>query len=158
MSTPLDNLEFETVKQLRKSLLITSVIGITIAYMIEYSTGIVSFFGFNFETSGKATIITKLLGCIVLYFWISFIIKFRNDELPKIYKKKITKELDDWYGHENYPNLENFEKEVAEKVRNTMKYHFKSNEWLMKTIDIYVPIALGILSMAVCFTGAIVLF
>lgn len=39
MSTPLDNLDFETVRLLRKSLLITSVIGIAISYIIEYSRG-----------------------------------------------------------------------------------------------------------------------
>jgi len=115
MTTPLENLEFETVKQLRKSLLITSVIGIANAYMIKYSTDCISFFGFTFDSSEKSTIITKLLGCIVFYFWASFIIKFRNDEIPKIYKKRITKELDDWYGYENYPNQENLKRKLRRR-------------------------------------------
>ncbi|RIV68771.1 hypothetical protein [Flagellimonas aequoris] len=151
-------MDFETVKQLRKSLLITSVIGIAISYMIEYSTGCVSFFGFTFATSGKVSIISKLLGCIVFYFWISFIIKFWKDELPKIYKKRINKELDDWFGYGNNPDKENLKKEIEEKVKKDMRHHFKSSERLIKTIDIYFPIALGIYSMVVCFRGAIVLF
>lgn len=157
MSTPLDNLEFETVKQLRKSLLITSVIGIAIAYMIEYSTGCVSLFGFTFK-SDSATIVPKLLGWMVLYFLISFIIKFWKDELPKMYNNRIAKELDDWFGYGNYSDHENLKQEIEEKVKEQMKPHFKSNERLMKTIDIYFPIALGIYSMVVCFIGDFFIF
>lgn len=152
MGTPLDNFEFETVKQLRKSLLISSTVGIALSYMIHYSTGCISLFGFDFEPE-RATIITKLVGFTVFFFWASFFVMYRNDELPKIYKKRVTRELDDWYGHENYPNEENLIKEVEEKIKDSMKYRFKSNEWLMKTKDIFLPLLLGIYSMVVCFVG-----
>ena len=88
MGTPLDNFEFETVKQLRKSLLIASTVGIAISYLIYYSTGTITLFGFTFQPE-QATIIPKLVGCITIYFLISFLIVCRNDELPKIYDRKI---------------------------------------------------------------------
>jgi len=157
MGTPLDNFEFETVKQLRKSLLISSTVGIALSYMIHYSTGYISLFGFKFDPE-QAVIMPKLVGFIVFYFLGSFFIMYRNDELPKIYKNRITKELDDWYGHENYPSEENLIKEVEEKMKDSMKYSFKSNKWLMEIKDIFLPLLLGVYSIVICFTGAWAVF
>jgi phosphate/sulfate permease len=152
MSTPLDNLGFETVKQLRKSLLITATIGIAVSLMIYYSKKDISFFGFIFEHD-KAYIITKFIGCIIAYFLVSFIVKFWHGELPKLYQKKVEVVLDDFYG----PNLdlseENFAEQVRYQVKRAMHNNFRLNIISMKTLDIIFPILLGVCSVILCFWG-----
>ncbi|MEM1260750.1 MAG: hypothetical protein AAGH81_19660, partial [Bacteroidota bacterium] len=80
-------------------------------------------------------------------------IKYRNDELPKIYKRRVSGILDEWHGYGNYPPSENIQEEIEERVKGSMKNSFKSNELLMRIKDIYFPLLLGTYAMVVCFGG-----
>lgn len=145
--------EFETVKQLRKSLLTTSTIGVIISYMIEYSKGDIRFLGFTFPEE-SSFIVSRLIGFLILYFLISFLIRFYVEETPKVYKKRFDAELDELFSH-NPAESQHFEEHIEEQLKKRMEKRYKAAKLWTKFLDVLLPVVFGVFSILVCFFGAI---
>ena len=82
----IDKFEFGDAKQLRKSLLVTSFIGIVFENLIKHSTGNIEFLGFKIPVS-DANIIPTLIGYLIIYFMVALIIRYSDEKFRKRHKE-----------------------------------------------------------------------
>jgi hypothetical protein len=83
----IEDLDFSDTKQVRKTLLITSFIGICFAVLVSHSTGNIEFLGFKIPVK-DAPVIPFLIGCMIVYEMIVLIIRYNDEELREIYKRR----------------------------------------------------------------------
>lgn len=135
----IDNFEFSDTKQIRKTLLITSFVGICFKILVKNSTGHIEFFGFKLPVE-DASIIPYLVGSVIAFEIIALIIRYSDESAREKYKKYITYIKDN-----NMPeiNLQYNDKHVPQ----SMKPNYSRNEIIRKSVfflDILFPLILGI--------------
>jgi hypothetical protein len=131
----IEKFEFSDTKQVRKSLLISSFIGVFFDSLIKYSTGNFEFLGFKIPIK-DASIILHLIGYLVLYFIVALLIRYSDENLKKHYsnlKEFKTLEKDD--------DIMDF---LEEKFGTGRKgYRIEFTKFGMVFIDLIFPILFG---------------
>ncbi|WP_299160918.1 hypothetical protein [uncultured Tenacibaculum sp.] len=80
------NFDFSDVTKVRKSLLVTSLIGIFYKYVVSHSEGFISFLGFKIPVK-DANDISHLIGYLLIFFIIAFFIRLSKENLDKAYEE-----------------------------------------------------------------------
>ena len=78
----LEKFEFSDTRQVRKTLLISSFIGLAFEKLSIYSTGSIKFLGFKIPVE-KADFIPELIGYLIIYLLIALIIRYSDEDLKK---------------------------------------------------------------------------
>lgn len=151
----IDNFEFSDAKQVRKTLLITSFIGICFKSLVKHSTENIEFFGFNIPIK-DSSIIPNFIGYLIMYFLVALLIRYLDEKL----QKKVTKFRD------RLKNIENdFRERENLRLNEDAKMYFEHlDRELMKTVqqsrftnvgitllDFIFPVAFGLFSLYVIF-------
>lgn len=74
----LDNFEFSDTKQVRKTLLISSFIGISFKMLVKNSTGTIEFFGFKIPVE-DASVIPEIVGYLIVFEIAALVIRYSDD-------------------------------------------------------------------------------
>lgn len=133
-----DNFEFSDTKQVRKTLLITSFVGICFKSLITNSTGEIEFLGFKIPIS-NASIIPDLIGYLIVYQIVVLIIRYLDEgarEKFKRYKK---------YLEDNPANKLNINADSSH-VPRSLRPNYRNNYYIKKGvtfIDLIFPLLLG---------------
>ena len=83
-----DNFEFSDAKKIRKSLLISSFVGIAFQVLVKNSTGNIEFLGFKIPIA-DADVIPNLIGYLIIYFIVALLIRYNDENLRKKYSEYI---------------------------------------------------------------------
>lgn len=142
----IDKLEFSDVKQVRKSLIISSTFGIFFKLLVEYSTGYIKFLGFEIPIK-NADILPNFISAIIVYFLISLIIRFLDEKFREKYEEdfrthgfrteKPFSEVDF-----NDPEFKKFTYDMVKRPK------LKGIRFGILFLDIVFPLLLGILSLS----------
>lgn len=81
----IDKFEFGNFKQVRKTLLVFSLIGFSFKELAAYSKGNIEFLSFKIPVE-NADIIPILLGYVIVFYVAAFIIRYNDDKFQKKYK------------------------------------------------------------------------
>ena len=119
----IDKIEFSDVKQVRKTLLITSFVGFAFKRLSEHSTGNIEFLGFKIPI-GEANVIPNLIGYLVIFLIIALLIRYFDEDLKKKYQSY--KEYIET-NRENSGNQFDYQK---------LRREFHSNELQVKSVKI----------------------
>jgi hypothetical protein len=137
----IENFEFGDTKQVRKTLLLTSLIGLLLKNLIKHSTGEFEFIGFKIPIE-KASIIPEFVGYIIIYEIIVLIIRFSDEKLKEKFKKY------EEYLEYNKPNtLHHQLKESMMKSSLPKESNVKLVKYSILLVDIIFPILFGIISL-----------
>ncbi len=135
----IDNFEFSDTKQIRKTILITSLAGICFKILIKNATGNIEFLGFKIPV-GDAHVIPNLIGCVIIFEIIALIIRYSDEEAREKYKKYL-KFIEEGSISEIRIKREN------ENVPQILKPNYRKVDIIKKSVfflDIIFPIFLGI--------------
>ena len=136
-------IEFGDAKQLRKTLLITSFIGISFKSLFQNSTGDFEFFGFIIPVA-DASIIPNLIGFLIIYLLIALVIRYRDEEFRKRYKKakEYSKNI---YNEPSDKQLQQYQE--MEKLLKDSNFKKSLRKFGIYFLDIYFPLALGVFAL-----------
>lgn len=146
-----ENFEFSDAKQVRKTLLITSFVGICFKLLVKNSVGEIEFLGFKIPVE-DASIIPKLVGYMVIYEILVLIIRYSDENFKILYKKQ-----------KDHINNSKMPKNFIETLSNfDAKKRFFINprkveiiKYGLIFIDIIFPILLGIISLYIIFINRV---
>lgn len=154
----LDKIEMGDAKQLRKTLLITSFIGISFNALFANATGDFEFFGFKIPTA-DTSVIPKLVGLMIIYFLIALIIRYNNEKFRERYKigldyAKDVKEAAEEFqrGNQMEPDDDDivFERSLRSFVNDSMFKKFVRVKGIV-FLDIYFPLLLAVFAILKIF-------
>ena len=137
----LEKLEFDEVKKIRKSLIVTSATGIIVSQLIKYSTSEINFLGFKIPKE-DASIISNLIGFIVIYYITSLLIRFFDEEFGNFIKKRQSEIIQQGF----FPMLTQEEYD-RQRFLNSIQRVIKAIKWSKYFLDLIFPIALGVTSL-----------
>lgn len=143
----LDNFEFGDTKQIRKTLLISSFIGVSFKMLVKNSTGTIEFFGFKIPVE-DASVIPEIVGYLIIFEIAALIIRY-SDDILKDKHQKYLKFLND---NSNFSQTTISYKEdlVPEKLRP----NYKINNFVSMSVvflDFVFPIILGFFALSTIF-------
>jgi hypothetical protein len=135
----IDKIEFSDAKQVRKSLLITSFIGIAFQALVQHSTGNIEFLGFKIPVA-DAGVIPSFIGYLVAYFIIALLIRYNDENLRTKYKEYV-----EYLKLKTHGERENYEKAKSELYPSNFK--IKLIRASIVLIDIFFPILFGLFTL-----------
>ncbi len=142
----IDNFEFSDVKQVRKTLLITSFSAICFKSLVKNSTGNIEFLGFKMPVE-DASIIPTLLGYLIIFEIIALLIRYSDQSIREKYKKYLK------YIEDN--NMQEINLKFNDKhVPQLLKPNYAKNKVVEKsvfTLDIIFPIVFGLTALFIIF-------
>ena len=136
----IDKIEFGDAKQVRKTLLITSFIGVSFKALIENSTGNLEFFGFKIPIT-DASIIPNFIGYLIIYFIIALFIRYSDESFRKNYKEALE------YVENRNDEKKNSKYNEARGIINDNNFKRLFRYFSIIFLDIVFPICLGIFSI-----------
>ncbi|WP_027137364.1 hypothetical protein [Gaetbulibacter saemankumensis] len=143
----IQHLEFDDVIKVRKSLLISSLIGLFFKQMINFSSGDFEFFGFK-VINLDATFIPNFIGGIIIFFMVVFGIRIMNDRFKEKYTAKIN-----WIDSTNFHNVEFiaktaqqiFKEKLLQAYDDEVKMEMTFNKRAIIFLDLWFPIIFAII-------------
>lgn len=144
----IDNFEFSDTKQVRKTLLITAFAGICFKMLVKHSTGKIEFLGFEIPVK-DASIIPKMIACMIIYEILVLIIRYNDENLRELYRKR--NEYLEKFGPADTSFTAYAGKYQADQkfYVHPLKIKFVKNG--VKFIDILFPLLLGFSSLIIIF-------
>lgn len=142
-----ENFEFEETKKVRKSLIIISLIGIILKYLIKYSSGNIEFLGFKIPVE-DASFLTNFISIIISFYILNFIIRFLKDNIPQYYFKKIQSLRVNFEFRVNEIFIDDLKKETIENKSKKINKFFEISTFIL---DLVFPIVLGFVSLFILF-------
>ncbi len=140
----IDKLEFSDSKQVRKTLLITSFVGILFKKLAQYSTGNIEFFGFKIPIN-EADLIPDFIGYLIVYFCVALFLRYFDEDFRTKYKN---------YIEQYVKGSESINREANSEAYQQFKNRLWFNNFIRKGvsfIDLIFPIALGLFSLGIIF-------
>jgi hypothetical protein len=141
----LDKLEFSDSKQVRKTLLIISFSGILFNSLVENATGNIEFFGFKIPIA-DASLIPNFIGYLVIYFIITLIIRYFDEDFRTKYKSYIERYITN--------NAEILNQNAIERAQEVFQSKIGFHQFISKGvffIDIIFPVLFGLFSLYIIF-------
>lgn len=142
----LENFEISDTKQIRKTLLISSFVGISFKLLVKNSTGNIEFLGFKIPVE-DAKIIPQLVGYLIIFEIIALLIRYSNENYRDKYAKYIKYIKDNNLSEINLSYNDKF-------VPDKLKPNYTINSFISKAViflDVVFPILLGLFALLKIF-------
>ncbi|REE07862.1 hypothetical protein DFQ09_11056 [Winogradskyella pacifica] len=145
-------LEFDDVKKIRKSLLITSAVGILFSKLVKFSTGTIDFLGFSLPIV-DSVFLPNYIGYLIAFFIVALIIRYNNDSFKESYSKKIenigSSSISNLYRIPS-PNESVIRNQIADLEKKT-KARSIATKYSVIVLDIVFPLVLGVIALVIIF-------
>jgi hypothetical protein len=143
----LDNFEFSDTKQIRKTLLISSFIGISFKMLVKNSTGTIEFFGFKIPVE-DASIIPEIVGYLIVFEIGALVIRYSDDFLKDKHQKYLK------FINETNNFTQNLTRTQEELIPDKLRPNYRMNNFVSMSVvflDFIFPILLGLFALATIF-------